>query len=132
MYLYFASQISCMCLYSHFQSVVLLLRVCLSNCWHRRVIQANLMTFYDAHMLVNGIGYCCAMSFTTCVSIIRLFNGIFYRNHQNGYLWLMVALFRCCCPPVCLFMTFFACHPVQWQCVSVCVCVYVFGCELAR
>lgn len=28
-----------------------------------------------------------------CIHYTRLFNGIFYRNHQNGYLWLMVALF---------------------------------------
>lgn len=31
----------------------------------------------------------------TFVSIIRLFNCIFYRNHQNGYLWLMVAMYLC-------------------------------------
>lgn len=121
--MYFASQHFHLCVY-----IVILNRLYTSiarsfaNCSY--VLSSKL--FYDAHMSVNGIGYYCAMSFATCVSIIRLFNGIFYWNHQNGYLWLMVALFRCCWPPVCLFMTFFACHPIQWQCVCVVVCLCVW------
>lgn len=46
------------------------------------------MTFYDANMVVNG-----AAIVHSSFSISVLFNGIFYRNHQNSHLWLMDALF---------------------------------------
>lgn len=70
------------------------------------------------------------MSFTTFVSIIRVSLILFYRNHQNGYLWLMVALFlyrifvHACLPAHDIFRWSLSLPPFAWQNIgSECECM---------
>lgn len=77
--------------------------VCIHFCsfatvhFHRHSNSTPSMTFYDSDMFGHWRKSLLVHVLHTIVSIMRLFNGKFYRNHQNGYLWLIVSLSLFCC-----------------------------------
>lgn len=63
--------------------------------FHRHSNSTPSMTFYDSDMFGHWRKSLLVHAFHTIVSILLLFNAKFYiRNHQNGYLWLMVSFFH--------------------------------------